>query len=140
MLNWQLHIKTHKCNSLMNNRRIVIVNVVKIIQKLQAWPTWWIKTAMSELFGFMNSRHFCHNEDVQNNRSSALKILVRTMAKLKELSNRSRCKKSLSHQKFYNFGWLHIINNICMWLHKGLFPSFSYLFLHEFAKLGRPAA
>ena len=32
----ELYIKTHKCNSLMNNRRIVIVNVVKIIQKLQA--------------------------------------------------------------------------------------------------------
>ena len=32
----ELYIKTLKCNFLMNNRRIVIVNVVKIIQKLQA--------------------------------------------------------------------------------------------------------
>ena len=60
----------------MDNRRIVIVNVVKIIQKLQAWPTWWIKTAVSELFGFLNSRHFCHNEDVQYNHSSGLKLLL----------------------------------------------------------------
>ena len=31
---------------------------------------------MLELFVFVNSRHFCHNEDVQYNRSSGLKILV----------------------------------------------------------------
>ena len=30
---------------------------------------------MSELFGFMNWRHFCHTEDVKNNRSSGLNIL-----------------------------------------------------------------
>ena len=30
---------------------------------------------MSELFGFVNSRHFCHTEDVKNNRSSGLNIL-----------------------------------------------------------------
>ena len=30
----------------------------------------------SKLFGFVNSRHFSKNEDVQYNRSSGLKILV----------------------------------------------------------------
>ena len=35
----ELHIKTHKSNFLMNNRRILIINAVKIIQKWQAWPT-----------------------------------------------------------------------------------------------------
>jgi hypothetical protein len=32
----ELYIKVHKCNSLMNTRRIVIINIVKLIQKLQA--------------------------------------------------------------------------------------------------------
>ena len=32
----ELYIKVHKCNSLMNNIRIVIINIVKLIQKLQA--------------------------------------------------------------------------------------------------------
>ena len=31
---------------------------------------------MSELFGFVNSRHFCYTEDVKNNRSSGLNILT----------------------------------------------------------------
>ena len=31
---------------------------------------------MSELFGFVNSRHFCHTEDMQYNRFSGLKILI----------------------------------------------------------------
>ena len=39
----ELYIKVHKYNSLMNTRRIVIINIVKLIQKLQAWSTWWIK-------------------------------------------------------------------------------------------------
>ena len=52
----ELYIKMHKCNSLMNNRRIVIVNVVKIIQKLQAWPTWWIKTAVDSKTLFQDRR------------------------------------------------------------------------------------
>ena len=30
---------------------------------------------MSELFGFMNLRHFCHTEEVKNNLSSGLYIL-----------------------------------------------------------------
>ena len=39
----ELYIKTHKCDFLMNIRRIVIV---KMIWKLQAWLTWFIKTAV----------------------------------------------------------------------------------------------
>ena len=66
----ELYIKMHKCNSLINNRRIVIVNVVKIILKLQAWPTW-------RIFGFMNSRHFSKTKDVQYNRLSELKVLLK---------------------------------------------------------------
>ena len=52
----ELYIKMHKCNSLIDNRRIVIVNVVKIIQKLQVWPTWWIKTAIDSETLFQDRR------------------------------------------------------------------------------------
>jgi hypothetical protein len=35
----------------------------------------FFKTAVMELFGFMNLRHFCHTEDVKNNHLSGLNIL-----------------------------------------------------------------
>ena len=38
----------------------------------------FFKTAVMELFGFMNLRHFCHTEDVKNNRPPGLNILLPT--------------------------------------------------------------
>ena len=64
----ELYIKTHNCNSLMNNRRIVVVNIQNN-SKI---------ASLTYLMGqnsCVNSRHFCHTEDVKNNRSSGLNIL-----------------------------------------------------------------
>ena len=52
---------------------------------------------MSELFGFVNSRHFCHTEDVQNNRSSGLNILHKFAILDFHLGTSSSHEKLLGH-------------------------------------------
>ena len=56
----------HKCDFLMSNRRVVIVKDDLKIASL---------TYLMDQNSSVNSKHFCHTEDVKNNRSSGLNIL-----------------------------------------------------------------
>ena len=76
---------------------------------------------MSELFGFVNSKHFCHIEDMKNNRSPGLNILEGSL-----MTKKTRLKWTLHQSKT----WIkNLFQRKCSWKFElKISPEISHIF------------